>query len=109
MPLMLLILGHRRVAAHVGLPATTVRGWLRRARANSETIRVNATIAAHALDPLLAPIEAKGGPFADMVESVGVALAAYIRRLGPGAPPWQLALAITTGGILAARPRQILC
>jgi len=70
---------------------------------------VNATIAAHALDPLLAPIEAKGSPFADMVESVGVAVAAHIRRLGPGASPWQLALAITTGGILAQRPRRTRC
>ena len=100
-------LGHRRVAAHVGLPATTVRGWLRRARANSETIRANATIAAHALDPLLATIGPKGSPFADMIEAVGVAVAAYIRRLGPGAPPWQLALAITTAGILAPQPHQI--
>lgn len=69
---------------------------------------MNATVAAHVLDPLLAPIDAKDSPFADMVEAVGVAVASYIRRLGPpGAPPWQLALSITTGGILAPRPRQI--
>ncbi len=36
-------LGHRRVAELVELPATTVRGWLRRARANSEAVRVVAT------------------------------------------------------------------
>jgi sigma-70-like protein len=29
-------LGHRRIAERVGLPATTVRGWLRRARAQEE-------------------------------------------------------------------------
>ncbi len=42
-------LGYRRVAERVEVPATTVRGWLQRARANSDTIRANATIAGHAL------------------------------------------------------------
>lgn len=48
-------LGHRRVAAHVGLLVTTVRGWLRRARANSETIQVNATIARPRSRPAAGP------------------------------------------------------
>lgn len=52
--------GYRRAADEIGLPATTVWGWLQRARANSKTVRVNATIAAHALDPMLAPIQPKG-------------------------------------------------
>ena len=101
-------LGYRRVADEVGVPATTVRGWLQRARANSETIRVNATLAASVLDPMLGPIQPKGSPLADMVEAVGVAVAARVRRLGPGAPPWQLALIITVGGILAPRVRQFV-
>jgi hypothetical protein len=100
-------LGHRRVADEVGLPATTVRGWLQRARANSETIRVNATIAAHALDPMLGPIRPTGSPLGDMVEAVGVAVTAHVRRLGPAAPPWQLAVVITRAGVLDPRPRRI--
>lgn len=100
-------LGHRRVADEVGLPASTVRGWLQRARVNSETIRVNATIAAHALDPMLGPIRPTGSPLGDMVEAVAVAVAAHVRRLGPTASPWQLAVAITGAGVLAPRPRRI--
>jgi transposase-like protein len=101
-------LGYRRVAEAVGVPATTVRGWLQRARANSETIRVNATIAGHALDPMAARIDPTGTPLGDMVEAVGRAVAADIRRLGPGHPPWQLASVITRAGILAPRPRRII-
>ena len=100
-------LGHRRIAERVGLPATTVRGWLQRVRANSETVRVNATIAAHALDPKLDPILPTGSPLGDMVEAVGVAVAAYVRRLGSTASPWQLATVVTRGALLAARPRRI--
>ena len=37
-------LGHRKVAEQVGVPATTVRGWLRRARANSDIIANRARI-----------------------------------------------------------------
>ena len=44
-------LGYRRDAERVDVPATTIRGWLQRARANSEIVRVDATMAVHALDP----------------------------------------------------------
>ena len=101
-------LGYRRVAEQVQVPATTVRGWLQRARANSDTIRVNATIAGHALDPMAAKIDPTGSPLGDMVQAVALAVAAHVRRLGPRYPPWQLAMAITRAGILAPHPRQIL-
>ena len=101
-------LGHRRVAEQVGLPATTVRGWLRRARANSETVRANATIAVHALDPMADALGPTGTVLGDMIEAVGRAVAAHVRRLGPSFPPWQLALAITRGAILAPRPARII-
>lgn len=102
-------LGYRRVAVQVEVPATTVRGWLQRARANSDTIRVNATIAGHALDPMTAKIDPTGSALGDMVEAVGRAVAAHVRRLGPHHPPWQLAVAITRAGILAPQPHQITC
>lgn len=100
-------LGYRQVAERVEVPATTVRGWLQRARVNSETIRVNATIATCALDPMADKFDPTGTPLGDMVDAVGRAVAAYLRRLGPSHPPWQLALAITSAGILHPRPRQI--
>lgn len=100
-------LSYRRIAERVEVPATTVRGWLRRAKANSETIRANATIAFHALDPMAANIDPGASPLSDIVEAVGRAVAAHIRQLGPRHPPWQLALTITRAGILAPRPRHI--
>lgn len=42
--------GHRKVGAQVGVPETTLQGWLRRARANANTIRANATVVMCALD-----------------------------------------------------------
>jgi hypothetical protein len=101
-------LGYRRAAEQVRLASTTVRGWLRRARANWETVRVNLTIAVHALDPMADAIAPTGTALGDMIDAVGLAVAAHVRRRGPSSPPWQLALAITRGAILAPRPARII-
>jgi transposase-like protein len=98
--------GHRQIAEGLGLPATTVRGWVRRARANAETVRISATVAVHALDPLAGPLAPAGSELRDMLEAVGQAVAAAVRRLGPRPVPWQLAVALTGGGILAPRRPQ---
>ena len=63
-------LRYRKVARRVQVPATTVGGWLQRARTNSDTVRVNATIAGHALDPVAGKIDPTGSPLSDMVEAV---------------------------------------
>lgn len=97
-------LGFRRVAEHVERPATTVRGWLRRARTNSEVVRSDATVALHALDPNAERITPAGSALGEMLEVVGLATAAAVRRLAPMPPPWQVATAITAAGILASRP-----
>jgi hypothetical protein len=101
-------LGHRRVAEVVDRPATTVRGWLRRARANSELVRADATVAALQLDPNLdwrpAPT---GTALGDMVDAVGSAVAAWVRRFGPVADPWAMVVQLTGGSILATRPRPV--
>ena len=99
-------LGHRRVAERVGLPATTVRDWIRRARINAEEIRVIATIRVHALDPLAHPLAPTGTALGDMVDAVGRMLAAWSVRIGPPASPWQLAAAITGGRLLAPPARR---
>lgn len=99
--------GYRKIAEQIDVPATTVRGWLQRARVNSDTIRANAVIATCALDPMAGKFDPTGSPLGDMVDAVGRAVAAYIRRLGPGHSPWQLAVSITSAGILHPRPRQL--
>lgn len=94
-------LGHRPVAAQVALPPTTVRGWLRQARHNSEAVRQHATFVAHALDPLAHPFAPTGTPLGDMLDAVGRAVSASFRRLGPSGAPNECALVLTRGAILS--------
>jgi hypothetical protein len=54
-------LGHRRIAAALGRPATTVRGWLRRFGRRAAELRALATQLAHRLDADLSPIAPRGG------------------------------------------------
>lgn len=75
--------GHRSIAAELSLPASTVRGWLRRAGANAEQARCEATRTAIELDPLLAPIDPVGNPLAEALNAVGTAVVAARLRLGP--------------------------
>ena len=92
--------GHRVIAAMVGVPETTVRGWLRRFAAWAEAIRACFTRWAHALDPELGALVATGSPFADAVEAIAAAGRAAVTRLGPRAP-WRFASAVTAGALLS--------
>jgi hypothetical protein len=92
--------GHRRVAAWLDLPATTVRGWLRRFAQRAGMIRAHFTRLAVWLDPQAGPITPRGSPLGDAVEAVGVAAAAAARRLGPTGP-WHLAAGGSGGRLLA--------
>lgn len=94
-------LSYRQLAKHINIPATTMRGWIRRAQANSEHVRVRATQLAHAFDPLAHPIEPTGSPLGDMIEAVGRAVVAAACRLGPSSRPWASATLMTRGAILA--------
>ncbi len=80
---------HRRIAADLGLPADTVRGWIRRATANASWLSECATIMAVRLDSMCAPILPTGTPLGDALEALGSAAAAATRRLGPDVPPWE--------------------
>jgi Domain of unknown function (DUF6431) len=91
--------GHRRVAAGLGLPASTVRGWLRRFAARAELLRGHFTALAYRLDPELGPITPRGSPLADAVAAIGVAAAAAVRRWGP-AEPWAVAAGASGGWLL---------
>ena len=47
-------------AADLGVPADTVRDWIRWVRARAEWLSVQGTIAAHRLDPMLPAIVSAG-------------------------------------------------
>ncbi len=94
--------GHRVIAARLGRPASTVRGWLRAFTSRAEQVRSVFTALAASLvtdPPLPAPA---GSPAADAVAAVAAAAAAAARVPGVGAVArWQLAAAVTCGLLLA--------
>jgi hypothetical protein len=92
--------GHRVIAAALGRPASTVRGWLRRAAAVAgEVWVVLAGLAAELGAEFEAPAPA-GSPLGDLVALAGAVAAAAARRLGP-CEPWRLVAAATGGRLLA--------
>lgn len=91
--------GHRRIAAGLGRPASTVRGWLRRFAAMAGALREHFTRWAHALDPVHDRLSAGGSALFDAVEAVGVFGIVAVRRFGPRSP-WSLASVVTGGGLL---------
>ncbi|MER5918200.1 hypothetical protein ABT124_50225 [Streptomyces sp. NPDC001982] len=96
--------GHRRIAARLGLPDETVRGWLRRFGARAEAVREMFTVLlvdAAPSDPLLP--DPRGSRFADAVAAVLAAVGAITVRW-PGVvvlSPWQAASALSGGLLLA--------
>jgi hypothetical protein len=96
--------GHRPIAAGLGRPVSTVRGWLRAFARNAERVRAVMTALLAPLDPLTGPAPVRGSVFADAVEAVGACAAAARRRLGVvgAVSAWQLAAAVTGGRLLAA-------
>jgi Domain of unknown function (DUF6431) len=97
--------GHRTIAAMLGRPASTVRGWLRAFAVSAEGVRRAFTTLAVglAVDP---PLPAPAGlPLADAVAAVAAAAAAAARVPGVGeVTRWRLAAAVTCG-LLLAPPR----
>jgi hypothetical protein len=92
--------GHRLIGARLGVPAATVRGWLRRFAAKAIQLREHFTRWAAALDPMLGAIQPTGSAFGDAVAAIGVAAAAAVRRLGPR-PAWSLASVLSGGRLLS--------
>jgi hypothetical protein len=73
-------LGFRRIAADLGRPGETVRGWLRRFAERAEAVRSMFTVWLRAVDPdPVMPDAAAGGVFADAV-TVMAAVATVIER-----------------------------
>ena len=91
--------GHRRIAALLNRPVSTVRGWLRRFGIRAESLRVLFTGLLHALDACAAVVGVTGSVFADALEVLGLAAAAAARLFGPR-PAWQFASAASGGMLL---------
>jgi hypothetical protein len=63
--------GPRWVSRQLGIPAATVRSWLRRARANTETLYRLGVQTVVALNPDLLPTTARATPLGDARASAG--------------------------------------
>ena len=94
--------GHRRIAALLGRPPGTVRGWLRRFGARVEAVRVVFTRWCRALapDPVL-PGPAGSG-WADALAAISAAAGAFRARFSVGeVPVWQVVSAVSAGRLLS--------
>lgn len=89
----------REIAQELGLPASTVRGWLRRARALAQEIREHFVRWAFELDPGLVAASPAGEGLAVVIDAVGRCARAAVLRLG-ARPAWELASSLTGGGLL---------
>jgi transposase-like protein len=92
-------IGHRVIAKRLGVPAETVRGWLRRFARDADVVRAHFSRWAFALDPELGPVPPAGSAFADAVAVMAVAARALVLRLGPG-DVWQLVARMSGGALL---------
>lgn len=93
--------GHRRIAETLSLPASTVRGWLRRIAAIARRVlAVLAAAAAQLGTEFVAPVPT-ADPVSAVAELLGALSAAMARRLGGSCSPWQLAAVLTGGRLLA--------
>lgn len=85
----------RRIARELGLPRSTVRGWLSRLVEGAERVRAHFTRWVLWLDPGRSRIEPSGSPAADAVAAVGMAAQA-----AGSTSPWVFASAVTGGWLL---------
>jgi hypothetical protein len=90
--------GRRPIAGRLGVPADTVRGWLRRFAERAGEIRAHFTRCAVALDPEIGAVLPAGSGIADALEAIAVAVRAWVLRFGPG-DPWRIA-SVLSGGVL---------
>ncbi|MGH2931084.1 MAG: DUF6431 domain-containing protein [Solirubrobacteraceae bacterium] len=95
--------GHRTIAAALGRPPGTVRGWLRAFAGRADAVAVSARAWARALDPSSDHSSPPGSTLVEAVEAIGRAVRACRLRLQIDASPWELAVALT--GLLHGRPR----
>jgi len=97
---------HRRIGLGLGVPAETVRGWLRVMGTRLEATRLHLLgVAARAGVDWAVP-KALGSPWADLLAALGAATTATTDRFGPvgvlgPVTAWQVAAACSGGRLLA--------
>jgi len=99
-------LGHRRIAVWLGVPAGTVRGWLRRWGARLEAVRVHFMVVARLAGVDQAMPKALGSPWRDVLAALGAATTAVTARFGPAGvigpvTAWQVAAASSGSRLLS--------
>lgn len=98
--------GHRVIGPKLGVPAATVRGWLRVLAARLEPVRLQLLqVAARAGVDRPVP-KALGSPWRDLLAALEAAMAAVTGRFGPvgvlgPVTAWQVAAACSAGRLLA--------
>jgi len=96
--------GHRRIGLLLGVPESTVRGWLRRLASRLESVRVHFTLVARLAGVDLVVPKALGSPWQDVIAAVGAATTAVTGRFGAAGvigpvTAWQV-LSSSSGGRL---------
>ena len=98
--------GHRRIAVWLGVPAGTVRGWLRRWGSRLQAVRVHFVLVSRLAGVDQAVPKALGSPWRDVLVALGAAAAAVIARFGTAGvlgrvTAWQVAAASSGGRLLS--------
>ena len=97
-------MGHRRIAARLGRPPGTVRGWLRTFARRAEQVSASARRWTHAIDArALDQAGPAASPVVDAVDVLGRMARACRLQLRMSASPWELA--VTLNSLLYGRPR----
>ncbi len=93
--------GHRPIAAELGVPHTTVRGWLRRAASRGGRVAVTLLARAAAADPAVRdPPAGGGGGIEVLVAAATTAAVAWSSLSGEPVDPWSYAVMVTSGRLL---------
>jgi hypothetical protein len=91
------------VAAQLGVPAGTVRSWLRRARSNAEALYRFGVQTVVALEPDLLPNTPRATTLGNALDALAAAAQATIRSFTPDQPArlWPMINVLTRGQLLA--------
>jgi hypothetical protein len=92
--------GHRRIAASLGIPASTAWDRGRRFEKLAGSLRAYFTALAYFLDPSFGAVDPRGSLLADALEAIVAAAGAAARAFGP-APLWHFASGASSGRLLA--------
>lgn len=98
--------GQRKIGLLLGVPASTVRGWLRRLASRLDAVRVHFTLVARRAGVDMVVPKALGSPWRDVVAAVGAATEAVTGRFGTAGvigpvTAWQVASSSSGGRLLS--------